>query len=280
MNLFNGREVLIVTKHHKEKVIAPILIDELGLKPFVVDYFDTDVLGTFTGEVERTGTPYDTVKKKCLEVAKLTKADLIIANEGSFGPHPQLFFANADSELIMLIDIKNNIEFTASEISLNTNFFAQQVYSKGELIQVAEKVKFPSHALILKAAEGDFNNMKKGICTEEDLSDAFNELYPIHGSVFLQTDMRAMYNPSRMEVIKDVTYKLVNKLKSLCPSCSFPSYEAVERVSGLKCDQCGFPTRSTLYHVYKCKQCDFTEQKIYPNNKQYEDPMYCDVCNP
>lgn len=278
--MFNGREILIATKHHKEKVMAPILKDELGLQPSVTQFFDTDVLGTFTGEVERTGTPYDTVKRKCLDAAKLTNVDLVIANEGSFGPHPQLFFANADSELMMLIDLKNNIEVTASEISLNTNFFAQQIFSEKELLEVADKVKFPSHAVILRAAEGDFKNIKKGICSEHELIKTFTEFYSINGSVYFETDMRAMYNPSRMEVIKDVTYKLVNKLKSLCPECSFPGYEAVERIEGLKCEQCGFPTKSALYHVYKCKQCDFSEQKFYPNYKEYEDPMYCDVCNP
>ena len=44
--MFQGRELLIVTKHEKEKVISPILERELGVKCVVTDNFDTDILGT------------------------------------------------------------------------------------------------------------------------------------------------------------------------------------------------------------------------------------------
>lgn len=51
--MFAGRKLLIATKHEKEKVIAPILARELGVKCFVVSNLDTDELGTFTGEIDR-----------------------------------------------------------------------------------------------------------------------------------------------------------------------------------------------------------------------------------
>ena len=54
--MFKGRRLLIATKHQKEKVIVPLLEMELGVKCFVPEYFDPDVLGTFTGEVERRTT--------------------------------------------------------------------------------------------------------------------------------------------------------------------------------------------------------------------------------
>ena len=51
--MFEGRKLLIATKHKKEIVIAPILEKELGVTCFVAPDLDTDELGTFTGEVER-----------------------------------------------------------------------------------------------------------------------------------------------------------------------------------------------------------------------------------
>lgn len=53
MNSFSQRKLVIATKHHKEKVIAPLIEKVLGVECFVGKNFDTDTLGTFTGEVER-----------------------------------------------------------------------------------------------------------------------------------------------------------------------------------------------------------------------------------
>lgn len=61
--MFKGRNLLIATKHEKEKVIAPILEKELGVKCFVVTNLDTDEFGTFTGEIDRKDDPITTAKK-------------------------------------------------------------------------------------------------------------------------------------------------------------------------------------------------------------------------
>ena len=61
--MFEGRKLLIATKHKKEIVIAPILEKELGVTCFVAPDLDTDELGTFTGEVERRDDPFTTARK-------------------------------------------------------------------------------------------------------------------------------------------------------------------------------------------------------------------------
>ena len=40
--MFEGRRLLVATKHKKEEVIAPLFFDELGLSSFVLDDFDED----------------------------------------------------------------------------------------------------------------------------------------------------------------------------------------------------------------------------------------------
>jgi len=62
--MFEGRKLLVVTKHHKEKVIGPILSKELGVECAVARNFDTDILGTFSGEVERKNDPKSTLELK------------------------------------------------------------------------------------------------------------------------------------------------------------------------------------------------------------------------
>lgn len=88
--MFKGRNLVIATKHKKEIVIAPLLEKELNVKCFVAD-IDTDLLGTFTGEVQRTADPVETARQKCLMAIEKTGCDMAVSNEGSFGQHPSMF---------------------------------------------------------------------------------------------------------------------------------------------------------------------------------------------
>jgi hypothetical protein len=62
--MFKGRSLLIATKHEKEQIIGPIFEKELGVTFSVPDHFDTDVFGTFTGEVERKADPITTASTR------------------------------------------------------------------------------------------------------------------------------------------------------------------------------------------------------------------------
>ena len=63
--MFENREILIVTKHKKEKVISPLISKHLKAKASVATHFDTDTLGTFCGEIERNDDPIPTLRMKC-----------------------------------------------------------------------------------------------------------------------------------------------------------------------------------------------------------------------
>ena len=278
--MFKGRNLLIATKHHKEKVMAPILEKELGVKCFLTSELDTDELGTFTGEVERKEDAIATARKKCLMAMELANCDLAIASEGSFGSHPTIFFAHADEEFLLFLDKKNNLEISARELSLETNFNGLEIKTEKELQEFAADANFPSHGLILRKSKADLGDIVKGITTEEQLNQAFTALISQYGTAYVETDMRAMYNPTRMKVIEKATVKLMEKIKSLCPKCETPGFGIVDRKEGLPCEQCHFPTRSTLSYLYSCQKCNFTKEDKYPNGKQFEDPMYCDFCNP
>lgn len=278
--MFQGRNLLIATKHEKEKVIAPILEKELGVKCHVSSEFDTDELGTFTGEIERKGDPISTARNKCHRAMDLMDCDLAIASEGSFGSHPTIFFAPADDEFLLLIDKKNNIEISVRELSLETNFNGSEIKTKEELQEFASASKFPSHGLILRKSKEDLEEITKGIIDEKLLNDTFFKLIKNYGTAYIETDMRAMFNPSRMKVIEKATLKLVKKIKSVCPNCKTPGFGIVDRKVGLPCNQCRFPSKSTLSYIYNCQKCNYKKEEEFPNGKQTEDPMYCDICNP
>ncbi len=154
--MFQNRRLVIATKHQKEKVIAPLLEKELGVACFVPEDFDTDALGTFTGEIERKLDPIATVREKCLRAMDESGCDLGVASEGSFGPHPVMLLASADDEFLIFIDRRNNLEIIAREISPLTNFDGKEIRNERELMEFADQVRFPSHGLILR------NSKRKG----------------------------------------------------------------------------------------------------------------------
>lgn len=278
--MFQGRTLLIVTKHEKEKVISPILEKKLGLKCVVTENFDTDILGTFTGEVERRDDPIVTARNKCILALGATNYDLAIASEGSFGPHPSMFFVPVDDEFLVFIDKKNDLEIVARELSIETNFNGSEIKNEKELNEFAENAEFPFHGLIIRKTKDDFTDIVKGITSEEQLKSTFNYFISNYGTSFIETDMRAMYNPTRLRVIERLTKKLVDKIKTICPECGTPGFGIEEVRKGLPCQICNFPTRSTLSYIYSCMKCSFSDEEKYPEGKNTEDPMWCDLCNP
>lgn len=278
--MYKGRRLLIATKHNKEQVIRPVFQESLGVSCFVPEDFDTDVFGTFTGERERKADPISTARDKCLQAMDLYNADLGIASEGSFGPHPSLFFAYANEEILVFIDRKNDLEIVAKALSTETNFDGAEVGTEEQLLAFAERVRFPSHALILREAKSVYAGEIKGITDWDQLKTSFRQLLERHGRVYVETDMRALYNPSRMQVIKEAAQKLLKKVQSCCPQCGTPGFSVSSTDPGLPCGLCGTPTRSTLSYTYTCQQCSFSSEEMYPHKKFTEDPMYCDTCNP
>jgi hypothetical protein len=279
-SLFENRKLIIATKHEKEKVIAPLLEKNLGVTCFTNESFDTDILGTFSGEIERELDPISTVRKKCLLAMEASNCDLGVASEGSFGAHPSLFFAKADDEFLIFIDKKNNLEIMARELSLETNFDGKEIETEKDLLDFAKAVKFPTHGLILRKSEKDNTHIIKGITDTTLLKKNFKKLINESKSIYVETDMRAMYNPTRMSVIESAAKKLVHKVNSHCPECNAPGFEVTEVKKGLECSLCGLPTKSTLSHIYECQHCEYSEEKMHPYDKTKEDPMYCDYCNP
>ena len=209
--MFKGRNLIIATKHQKERVIAPLVERALGVKCIVPESFDTDILGTFTGEVDRKDDPVTTVHKKCMLAMELHGCDLAIASEGSFGPHPHLFFVPADDELLLFMDRQNGVTILERELSTDTNYSGAEIVSQNQLEDFALHAKFPEHGLILRKSKEDISDIAKGIADWSQLSACFNYFMTKHGTAYVETDMRAMFNPTRMRVIEETARKLVKK---------------------------------------------------------------------
>lgn len=277
---FKNRRLIIATKHGKEAVIAPLVEKYLGSECFVDESFDSDLLGTFTGEIERQQDVISTLSLKCLNAMEINNCDLGIASEGSFGPHPTVFFTNADEEFLIFIDLKNKLEIIVRELSTETNFSGKEIKNEQELLHFADMVQFPSHGIILRKSPGEKVAIHKGITDLAHLVEIFRKLAMEYPVVYAETDMRAIYNPSRMKIIQKAAIKLVEKISSLCPNCKMPGFGITSSKKGLPCRLCHLPTRSVLSYISVCEYCSHHEENFYPNQITSEDPMYCDYCNP
>ncbi len=283
-SLFTNRRAVLATMHQKEKAIAPILEAELGIQVVVPADFNTDAFGTFTREIKRPGNQVETARLKAEKALELTGETLGIASEGSFLPHPEMPFISSNREIVILVDKKHDIEIIGEEFSTETNYDHMVVENVEQAFKFAQKIGFPEHGLIVMFSEypQDSTQIIKGIVTEEKLVEAVNfvlENSPT-GKAHLETDMRAMYNPTRMKNIAKATQDLVKKINSICPNCSTPGFQVSKRIQGLPCAICHMPTSLTVAVVYQCQKCGFSQQKAISNQGEYADPAYCMYCNP
>ncbi len=278
-NVFQGRHLRIVTQHHKEKVIGPILQKKLGVTCSAIRTINTDYYGTFSGEVPRIGSPLDAARAKCKAGALHYPSDLILASEGSFGPHPALPFVCCNEELLLLSDPRSGKEWKVSAVTLRTNFNAKVVHSENELLEFVLRCGFPSHAIMLRSSDERAEPVK-GINSFTRLKYHYRKMVTRHKKLQAETDMRALFNPTRMEFIRKTTRSLVSLLLRKCPACHTPGYAVTEAICGLPCAWCGAPTASVKSHIYSCESCGHTSEKPFPYGKTKEDPSYCNSCNP
>lgn len=278
-SFFAGRVGVIATMHHKEKVIAPLIEQELSIKVTVPANFNTDTFGTFTREIKRSGTQIEAVKLKAAKALQLTNETLAFASEGTFGPHPNLAYLPCNREIVLLLDQVNNLEIIGQELSTETNYSHKIINSVEQAFSFASKVGFPEHGLIIRK-DTSVPEIIKGITTEKDLIEAVESALKSHNSIQIETDMRAMYNPTRMKNIEKATSDLIKKCQQLCPKCSYPGFDVTEYKKGLPCAICHLPTSLTLAEIYQCKHCDFRQEVLFPNNVELADPAKCMYCNP
>lgn len=283
-SLFTNRIAVLATMHQKERAIAPILEAELGIQVIVPQNFNTDAFGTFTREIQRPGTQITTAKLKAEKALELTGENLVIASEGSFAPHPSIPFISSNREIVILLDKQHNLEIIGEEFSLETNHNHTVVESVEQALQFADRIGFPAHGLVVMFSEFPQSSQQviKGIITEEELVEAVKFVLEnsLTGKAHLETDMRAMYNPTRMNNIAKATQDLVKKIQSLCPKCSTPGFAVTHKIPGLPCAICHSPTLLTLSVIYQCQKCGFRQEQPSPHESKYADPAQCMYCNP
>jgi len=280
----DGETAVIATMHGKEAAIGPVLAQGLGLHCLVPAEFDTDRFGTFTREIERAGSPLDAARAKIeAALAGTPSARVAIASEGSFGPHPQVPFAPLAQELVLMVDRRSGLEIAGHDATLETNFAHLLVDRPDGAVAFAGRVGFPGHALIVMGCRGEQPApdlaLWKGITDLDALARAVRRTITVCGKAFVETDMRASFNPTRLKAIERAAWDLVRRFQSRCPACAYPGFSVAERVRGLPCEDCGEPTEAIKAEISVCAACGHRLDKAAPGSI-WADSGLCPACNP
>jgi hypothetical protein len=283
MKGLSGAVAVLGTRHGKARVIVPILEGRLGLAIDVLDTLDTDRFGTFTREIPRAAGFRETARAKTLAAIDAHGRTAIgVASEGSFGPHPDVPFVAGGVELVLLVDRQADIELFGVDVTLETNFGAQEVGTVDEAHAFAARASFPSHGVIvMPVREGSpvVSDVVKGITEAAALEQAVRDALRTSGRAWVEADMRAHLNPTRMRSIERATIALAAAALSECPECGRPGYVVVDRVRGLPCSDCRCPTTRARAEVLGCAGCGRREERAL-SGPETAPPGECEWCNP
>lgn len=273
----------MATRHAKECALSWPLSRALGLSLLVPLSVDTDLLGTFTGEISRENTPRHVAIRKAREGMAATGLPLGLGNEGSFGPHSAISFLPCDHEILAFIDDEQEFIAVESLFTRETNYNQTSCSSLVGAESFLEKMGFPSHHLVVRPeGNSDPTSIRKGVHCQEELRQAITRavgMSPVK-CVRLETDMRAHANPTRMKAIRRLGAQMARRLRTSCPECRCPGFGIIGGEPGLPCSDCGDPTPLILREVFECPRCQCRKTYLPHRSEPLASPVHCPQCNP
>jgi hypothetical protein len=279
---FRDSTVIFATNHNKASVAKEPFARVLNatVKELAID---SDRLGTFSGEVERSGSMLDALRGKIQLAREVTQERFVLVSEGGFGQAGGLAFVAQGTEMLMLHDSVTGVEVVEQYVSWDTNYATASLKNTDELRRFLPRIDFGSHALVLYP-EGlsPIQLVCKGITTLHEAEEAFTDsLAASPASVVLaMSDMRAHVNPTRMKAIQACCELLVQRLATGCPKCGSGGFGPVATVPGLPCAGCGAPTERAKAEKHACVVCKANIQKPRSDGRTTADPGECQWCNP
>jgi hypothetical protein len=274
-----GRTAVLSTKHQKGSSISPAMELTLGMCVREVDV-DTDLLGTFAGEIKRTDGPVQTAIRKARLGLNASGELLGLASEGSIGSDSVLPMM-VDEEIVAFVNVEDGYEVWESIRSFDITARSTSVDGVESLDAFLSAADFPHHGLIVRSSDKAQSLVYKGIHDYEILKKSVLEVLKASGDshVIIETDLRAHHCPSRRVNIEKAASKLATRLRELCPVCATPGWGVVRVNRGLPCDWCATETRLVREEILGCVRCEHEEAAQNLITKT-ADPQWCERCNP
>lgn len=278
-NNYSGQRVALLTQHGKQAPLSEILQDWLGCQLEHVSEYNTDQLGTFSRDIARAGSQLEAARSKARIGMTLSGLPIGMASEGAFGPDPFAFMLPHNLELMIWIDDRLGIEVVATS-SAKTNFSHQTVKNWQEAKCFAEAIGFPEHYLIVRPNDEHHPEFRKDLSNWDSLKEALNWALALspNRQAFIETDMRAFANPTRMQNIRLAAEALMQKLQTCCPACGAPGFAKSGVIRGLLCIDCGQATEEVKAEIHCCVRCDY--QTVINRKQEFAAAGNCGYCNP
>lgn len=216
-----GPDILIATMHGKEVVLGPVLA-ALGFQVLLPIGYDTDALGTFSGDVRRPGTAFDAALEKARRACDATGVARAVSSEGTYRPSQLLFPGARNAELLAFVDRETGFECVEYVTDTPTRFDNGRVppdINAPEVRALLALIGWPQTKVLVVPHDPGVGVVMpewvyKGIGDEQALAEAFEVCarHSTDGWVHLETDLRAHMNPSRMISIAQVAERLSARL--------------------------------------------------------------------
>lgn len=277
--MYDSVSIILATKHQKEQALRESFAAAFAANIFVPTDYDTDQFGTFTGEIERSLRPDETATLKATRAAQTYGYDFGLASEGSFGPHPTHYFSACDFEWLCFVDLTRDLVIIESDLTTETNYAYLDIKPSDSYQHFLEQVKFQNHALILRGMTTK-TILAKGVQSRAELDQLLRAHFQHEDVIRLETDMRALFNPTRMQFIQRLGLKLITRMKTFCQRCHAPGFGKITVRGSLPCADCCSETGLYEHRVLSCVKCDYEESHPRADGLLHADPQYCFHCNP
>ncbi len=277
---YSGRDVVLTSKHKKLELFRSHFQSQLKMNVRVLP-LDTDLLGTFSGEIERVDSPREAAIKKARMGIQASGIPFGIASEGSIGADPVIPWIQCDYELALFLDDEKGLVISES-ISSNEIVAATIKARIGDdLDEFLRKADFPRHHLIVRPESRVGSLVVKGISDLSSLLSAIEScsLESPTGQARIESDFRALHSPSRQSNISMAAERLARRIASLCPECHVPGWGRVDYIKGVECSGCGdINPDKVRQEILGCSGCGLSKPGKVLN--AVIGPAQCFSCNP
>lgn len=279
-NPYAGRTIILTSKHQKLDLFQESFHQKLAAEVRELP-LDTDLLGTFSGEIERVDSPLESAIKKARMGMQATGIPLGIASEGSIGADPTVPWIQADYELAVFVDSERDLVISQSYLSHEICAAKVTVGSGADLAEFLLKAGFPDHGLIVRPDSAIEPFVIKGVRDYSSLELAIEQslALTLNGLITIESDFRAMHSPTRRANIFKAAELLAARISNLCPQCNCPGWGRIGYLKGVSCSDCGLDNPEAIFkEELGCYKCDLVEQGRVI--RELLDPASCIFCNP
>ncbi len=267
------KTLVLLTRHGKELAVkSPLLA--AGFVVSTEAGYDTDSLGTFTAETARAGSQLEAATTKARLATEISGERYGLGSEGSFGPDPYVGLSAWAREVLVWWDAQEQRSVFAWMQGFATNYAQSTATDWKEAQDFAREAGFPAHGVVVaKPAQAGFSKD----CGDWPALERQVGMALAAGPVWLETDMRAHRNPTRMAMIGQCAQELSRLLQHPCPSCHRPGFGEVTPITGALCESCGLPTSAVRARTTTCNACGYSEQTLVQATVA---ASRCERCNP